>query len=201
MKELNNSIKFLKAGEIISFPTETVYALACDAKNCIAVKRIYELKRRPYSKPLAVFFKSIDEAKKYLIFTKKAEILAESFMPGEITLVLEKKEDCKLSKFLNINTNTLGFRIPNHKFCLELLEKFENPICATSANITGMETSTKSEDVKKYFDSAIYIVRRDNEESSKTPSTIIDLNGDEVKFVREGSISFDKIKQALTEGK
>jgi len=197
MRELDKCCELLIKEECISFPTETVYGLGCDATNCNAVKQIYKLKHRSYSKPLAIFFKSIEEAKKHLIFNEEAEILSAYFMPGEITLVLKKKKNSTLSKFLNINKNTLGFRIPNHEFCLDLLANFENPICVTSANITGQESSTKSEDVKSYFGDSIYIVEKDNKNSSKKPSTIIDLSENEVRFIREGSISFNEIKVIL----
>jgi len=194
---LMKSKKLLQDGQVIAFPTETIYGLGCDAKNCEAVKKIYRLKKRSYSKPLAVFFKNVKQAKKYLIFNKNANILARNFMPGEITLVLKKKKNSGLSKFLNINSDTLGFRIPNHKFCLQLLEEFGEPICVTSANISGQEISTRSEDVKKYFGDSVYIVRRDNAKSSKKASTIIELTKEKVEFIREGSISFDKVRKIL----
>lgn len=199
MEDLDRIVRLLKEGQVISFPTETVYALACDATNDTAVKKIYELKNRKFSKPLAVFFKDIEEAKKYLLFGKKAEILAKRFMPGEITLVLQKRKEGGLSKFLNKSGNTLGFRIPNHEFCLKLLERFNKPIAATSANITGEPTAINKEDVRRYFGSSIYVWDKNAENSSKKASTIIDLSREEIQFVREGSITFSEIKKILKE--
>lgn len=190
-------IEILDRGEVISFPTETVYALACDATNDEAVKKIYELKKREYSKPLSVFFKNIEEAKKYLIFNKKAEILAKKFMPGEITLVLNRKKGANLSKFVNSKDNTLGFRIPNHKLCLDLLNTYGKPIVATSANTAGNPASTDCRDVEKYFGDSVYVVKSNNEESSRQPSTIVDLSGDEVKFIREGAVGFGEVEKCL----
>jgi L-threonylcarbamoyladenylate synthase len=199
--KLDKVIQSLNNGEVISFPTETVYGLGCDAINDNAVKKIYELKQRAYSKPLAIFFKNIQEAEKYLLFNKEAKILAKKFMPGEITLVLKRKKESNLSSFLNVNTDSLGFRIPNHKLCLEILEKFGRPLCVTSANISDKETSVTSEDVKKYFGDKIYIIESSGQKSSNQASTIIDLSGKKIEFVRQGSISFDEIRNILKKTK
>ena len=130
----------LKAGKIISFPTDTVYGFAVDASNKEAVTNLYQLKNRDQKKPIAIFVKDIASAKKIFSFSKKAEEIAEKFLPGALTLVLPIKCGTSLELASNLNNNHdgfLGFRIVNTDFIKKLFEKLDGIIAVTSANLSG----------------------------------------------------------------
>ena len=150
-EELENAAEIatraLKNNQIICFATETVYAIACDASSDIAVAKLYEIKKRDIKKPIAVFVKDLAMAKEFLDFNSIEDKIAQNFMPGMITLILNKKtnseQELSVSPLLNNNENNLGLRIPNHQFCLKLLRNFGGVIAATSANISNQEGWTR----------------------------------------------------------
>jgi len=194
---IDEAVKFLQNKGVCSFSTDTIYGLGCDATSDLAVQKIYNLKNRDYTKPLAVFFRDIKQAKKYLVFNECADILSKQFIPGQITLILQQKQNTNLSKFLNINSDTLGFRIPNHKFCLELLNKFNKPIAVTSANISEKQSSTTAQEVREYFGNKLDLIIDSDIKGSNIGSTVLDCSENKTKFIRQGKITFKEIEKCL----
>lgn len=194
---LPQAIKFLRAGEVISFATETVYALACDASNSDAVSRLYRLKEREAEKAIAIFTKNVEMATQYLTFNATQKKIAEHFMPGELTLILQKKTDSAapaLSPLLNKNGNSLGLRIPNHQFTLALLNAFDGVIAATSANKSGQPAAISADSSKIYFDQKIPLIIDGGICRYQLPSTILKIEDDgNILVLREGRISAEQI--------
>ncbi|HRT68288.1 MAG TPA: L-threonylcarbamoyladenylate synthase, partial [Bacteroidota bacterium] len=139
---INSSIKVLKNGGVIIFPTDTVYGIGCLWNFDDAIKNIFEIKHRDYTKPLSAYFSSIEMMDEYV-----AEIpdifyeIAKKYLPGALTIILKKKD--KISNIATSNLPTIGIRIPNNHFILELVQKLGEPILGTSANISN-EGSIKS---------------------------------------------------------
>lgn len=179
----------LKAGKIISFPTDTVYGFAVDASNKEAVTNLYQLKNRDQKKPIAIFVKDIASAKKIFSFSKKAEEIAEKFLPGALTLVLPIKCGTSLELASNLNNNHdgfLGFRIVNTDFIKKLFEKFDGIIAVTSANLSGeKEAHNVQEIVEKFLELDLLV---DGEIPSKIPSTVAKIIEDKITILRQGSI-------------
>jgi len=141
----------LKAGNLVAFPTETVYGLGADASNKKAVARIYEAKGRPTNHPLIVHISSIDKLDNWAKDIPKYAIeLARNFWPGPMTLVLPKKDIAKF--FITGGQNNVGIRVPAHTVALQLLKEFEAQggygIAAPSANRFGKVSPTSANDVK-----------------------------------------------------
>jgi len=192
-----NVIKTLKNDGVVCFATETVYALACNASSNLAVEKLYRIKERDLKKPIAVFVKDLIVAKKFLKFNSLENKIAKNFMPGMITLVLEKKmTDSQLfvSPLLNKGDNSLGLRIPNHQFCLELLNAFDDIIAVTSANISNQEAITNPDNVIKYFHDKIDLVVDGGVCEYKIASTVLSIQNNQINILREGLISKDLIK-------
>jgi L-threonylcarbamoyladenylate synthase len=197
----------LKNNQIICFATETVYAIACDASSDIAVAKLYEIKKRDVKKPIAVFVKDLAMAKKILDFNSIEDKIAQNFMPGMITLILDKKtkatqklspkQRISVSPLLNNNENNLGLRIPNHQFCLKLLRNFDGVIAATSANISNQEDSSSFMQVKKYFDNKVDLIIDGGNCQHKMSSTVLRINGDQINILREGLITQNQIINSL----
>ena len=190
------AVEILKSGGVIAFATDTVYGLACDALNDDAVKKLYELKNRKLSNPIAIFVENLEIAHRFVKFDDKSMKIAKNFMPGALTLVLEKKEGNKISDLLNKNDSYIGLRIPNHQFSLELLRNFKGVLAVTSANLSNQISSTNISQIKEYFQDNLDLIIDGGELSNKA-STVIKIVDDEVKILRDGALDKDKILSFL----
>lgn len=185
---------FLKRGEIISFPTETVYGLACDAANEKAIDKIFKLKNRDYSKPIAIFLEKIEQAQKILQFNDIANIIAKKYLPGAVTIVLPKKNniDIYLASNLNLNDNYLAFRISDDPFVAKLLAKFDGIIAVTSANISGFNSSIHHDQVKNFFmNSDLGLLIKGGYCRSQIASTVVKIYENDFEILRQGLIKID----------
>ena len=188
---IDKAVQILRAGGIISFATETVYALAVDAANDKAIERLYKIKKRAKEKPIAIFAKDLASAKEILFFNFREEKLATKFMPGALTLILKKKFDNnKISLLLNNGSDYLGLRIPNHQFVLKLLAEFDGFIATTSANIANQAPAISAAEVVKYFNNEVNLVIDGNICQYKIPSTVAKIEEDgTIKILRNGIIT------------
>jgi L-threonylcarbamoyladenylate synthase len=141
----------LHSGKLLAIPTETVYGLAADATNPLAVAEIYRLKGRPSFNPLIIHCHSIEQIEAFAIFNPIAYMLAHKFWAGALTLVLPLKKNHTLSPAVTSGLDTIAVRIPNHPLTLNLLSYFNKPLAAPSANISGKISPTDPEHVRKSF--------------------------------------------------
>lgn len=139
---LASAAALLRAGGLMSFPTETVYGLGADARDDRAVARIFEAKGRPSFNPLIVHLPDLEEAEKMCVFNDEARCLAAAFWPGAMTLVLPLKPDAGISKLVTAGLETLAVRVPDHPVAQAVLREFAGPIAAPSANPSGRVSPT-----------------------------------------------------------
>ena len=136
-KNINEVVELLKQDEVVAFPTETVFGLGVKFGNLSALEKIYEIKHRSHSKAVSLMIYDSQDIEKYAYVNTNAQKLIDEFMPGMITLVLKKKSI--LSDDFTAGLETIGIRIPDDPFVLELLKRV-GPMLVTSANISGQET-------------------------------------------------------------
>lgn len=141
-KGLAQAGALLRAGGLVSFPTETVYGLGADARDDAAVARIFEAKGRPSFNPLIVHLPDLEAAEKLCFFNDKARRFAAAFWPGAMTLVLPLKPDAGISKLVTAGLDTLAVRVPDHPVAQGVLREFAGPIAAPSANPSGRVSPT-----------------------------------------------------------
>jgi L-threonylcarbamoyladenylate synthase len=192
-KEIDFAKKTLEEGNLVIFPTETVYGLGGNATNIISIKKIYSLKKRPTNNPLICHFKNYEEVKKNFKISKLDNLLIKSFCPGPLTLILEKKKDSIISPLLSNNSNYVGCRIPSHPLANELLQSLKFPIAAPSANIATKISSTHSDHISLELKNNTYVL----EGGSSTlglESTVVQTFKDEIKILRLGSITLEDLK-------
>jgi L-threonylcarbamoyladenylate synthase len=194
---ITQAAKLLKNGGVISLPTETVYSLSVKALDDAAVRSIYNLKGRPQNNPLSLFVGSVAAAREMVIFNKHAEILAEAFFPGAITLVLPLREHARLSEFINVGLKTLAVRMPQHQLTLDVLNNVDFPVVGTSANPSGMPPATSAAEVYEYFPGMVDMVLDGGSCDIGLASTIIDLSKDTPLILRQGSILVTQIEEKL----
>src|SRR5262244_2156356 len=134
--------RLLTAGELVAFPTETVYGLGGDATSDRAVARIFETKGRPRFNPLIVHFAGADAARAQVAFDERADLLAARFWPGALTLVLPRRPGCMVSLLASAGLDSLAVRAPRHPVAQAFLRACGRPIAAPSANASGKISPT-----------------------------------------------------------
>lgn len=193
--DLNEVKNILLNKGIGIIPTDTVYGLCTNAYDKNLVKKVYKIKKRDFNKPLVLFVKNKEEIEKFAFVDKISKKLIDKFFPGEITIVLKKKEACpdvSLKKF-----DTVGFRIPNHPFILNLLNMLDFPLATSSANISKQKTPKNLEGLRNIFDGLVdFIV--DGDELGETPSTVVQVIDGNIYILREGKIKKDEILKEIT---
>ncbi|HKK53752.1 MAG TPA: L-threonylcarbamoyladenylate synthase, partial [Myxococcota bacterium] len=137
----------LRDGQLVAFPTETVYGLGADARDGRSVAALFEAKGRPRFNPLIVHAASIAEAGRIARLDARARQLAEAFWPGPLTLVLPRSPDAGLSELVTAGLDSVAVRVPSHPVALALLRAFDGPIAAPSANRSGQLSPTTADHV------------------------------------------------------
>ncbi|MES2615943.1 MAG: L-threonylcarbamoyladenylate synthase [Bdellovibrionota bacterium] len=192
----------LKKGNLVAFPTETVYGLGANALNSFAVEKIFEAKKRPKSDPLIVHVSKIEDAYNLIDatpFQKTCfEILGKKFWPGPLTIIVKCSN--QVPKNVTANSHYVGIRIPNHPVALELLEKCGFPVAAPSANLFGHTSPTTAEHVATdlgYYQDLI-ILQTDVPCHVGIESTIIKIDeNNEITLLRPGAISSIEISEHI----
>lgn len=193
---LNRAKDLLAEGKVGIIPTDTVYGLCTNALNREGIKRIYRIKRRDIKKPLVLFVKDKGEIEKYGVVNDTARKLIDSFIPGPITIVLKRREGAPKISLRDIDT--IGIRIPDEEFVINLLKNLDFPLATTSANLSGEETPKDISSLKKTFSGIVdFIV--DGGEKGGTPSTVVSIIGEDVKILREGRIKKEEILKIINE--
>ena len=182
-------VNALKEKKAIVCPTDTVYGIIADATNEEAVKKAFEIKKRPLNKAMPVFVKDIKMAKRIAFISRRKADFLKKIWPGKVTVVLKAKSNSGLVSLLFGDKNTVGLRIPNYKLVNDVIKKMNRPLVGTSANISGKLASTKIREVKKSFESRNpqpdLIISVGNLPSG-LPSTVINLSRKKIKILRKG---------------
>lgn len=184
---IEKAVKALQSGRLLIYPTDTAYGLGANALDENAVKKVYEVKGRDFSKPTHVVvrdWKMIEELTETNLLAKK---LYDKFLPGPLTIILQKRK--KVPDILTANLPTLGIRIPNNLITQSLSNSINFPFTTPSANKSGGVTPYSIDDVKKELDIAkVDLILDAGNLPEVTPSTIIDLTTTQPKILREGPI-------------
>lgn len=187
-------IQFIKAGEAVAFPTETVYGLGADAWNPSAIKKVFEVKGRPSDNPLIVHISDSKQADNFALeISDSAQKLMDTFWPGPLSIVLKKKTE--VLDAVTAGLDTVAIRMPDHPMALELISK-TGPLVAPSANTSGKPSPTKAEHVRQDFGEDFPVI---DGEATKIglESTVIDLSRNIPAILRPGSISRRQIEEIL----
>ena len=190
---ISNAIVALKAGNLIVYPTDTLYALGADIFNDDSVTKVFEVKKRPFSNPLSVAFADFAAISKIAYTNEFVKQVVERFLPGSLTVILRKKES--VSRLVTGGLDNIAVRIPDNKIALKLLSAF-GPLTVTSANVHGKKTPYVIKDIMMQFTTDILVYLDDGRLDAK-PSTIVDLTLEKPRIVRKGSITLEEILDAI----
>lgn len=189
----------LREGGLVAMPTETVYGLAADARNGVAVAKVFAAKGRPSFNPLIVHVYDPAQAQELAEFSPRDLKLAQSFWPGALTLILKRKEDCGLSDLVTAGLESVAVRVPAQKTARALLKKCGFPIAAPSANASGEISPTTPAHVVQSLGDRVDVILADGVCSVGLESTVIDCSGETPLILRPGVITAEDIAQVLGE--
>ncbi len=190
---ISNAIAALKAGNLIVYPTDTLYALGADVFNDGSVTKVFTVKKRPFSNPLSVAVADFEAISKIAYTNEFVKQVVERFLPGSLTIILRKKES--VSRLVTGGLDNIAVRIPDNKIALNLLSAF-GPLTVTSANVHGKKTPYVIKDIMMQFTTDILVYLDDGRLDAK-PSTIVDLTLEKPRIVRKGSITLEEILDAI----
>jgi L-threonylcarbamoyladenylate synthase len=192
--QFQRALAALHAGQLVGLPTETVYGLAGDATNPLAVAAIYEAKGRPHFNPLISHLASQEAAQGQGIFSPLAERLAQAFWPGPLTLVVPRAEASSVCDLACAGLSTIALRVPDHPVALELLKAFGKPIAAPSANLSGRPSPTTALHVRADLGQKVALVLDGGPTQVGLESAVVAVQGDQATLLRLGGLSRETLE-------
>ena len=193
-KEMDEIGAALKSGELVIFPTDTLYGLAGDPFNENSVKKVFMVKNRPFDMPLMIAVSNEKMMESVAVLNDNARKLIRKFLPGPLTVTLTKKPS--LPDMLTAGTNQIGIRIPDHPLALKMIDRF-GPVTATSANIHSHPDPVDASVALKDLKNQVAICIDCGRTRHQVQSTIIDVSDGPVEIIRKGVISQEEIENAL----
>lgn len=195
-KSIKKAIDILNNEDIVAIPTETVYGLAGNIYSEKAIRKIFEVKQRPLFNPLIVHLHAVEQLEEIVTeIPGKAKLLADTFWPGSLTLILKKK--AKVPDLITAGKDTVAVRIPNHPVTLALLKELSFPLAAPSANPFNRISPTRASHVADYFKNTLQMVLDGGECAHGLESTIVGFENDDPIVYRLGAISVEDIEKVV----
>ena len=195
--------RILRQGGVIAYPTDTAYGLGASVGSVKGIRKVFLIKGRKQKNPISIVVSGLKQAREIALFDTQALRLWKKFMPGALTLVLPLKKYLRKREnwsLLSGGTGTIGIRLPKHEVPIKLVRSLGAPITTTSANLSGHPSLYSSTPVVRHLGNRKYrpdIIVGGKKLRKKAISTVVDLSGQEVRILREGSISKQKIIKAL----
>ena len=192
--DIDAAVQALRDGDLVAFPTETVYGLGANAQNPAAVRRIFEAKGRPLSHPVIVHLDSPKFLHRWVSEVPAAAArLAERFWPGPMTLVMPRAAN--VHDIVTGGQDTVAIRVPSHPMAQQLLTAFGGGIAAPSANRYGRLSPTRAEHVRDELGDAVRMVLDGGESQIGLESTIVACEGDKVRLLRPGAVTASQLRE------
>jgi L-threonylcarbamoyladenylate synthase len=196
-ESIDRAAEALAKGEIVAFPTETVYGLGANALNAAAVAKVFAAKDRPRFNPLIVHVLEEEEAEACAVVNDTARRLIGAFWPGPLSLVLPRKSDCAIADLVSAGLDTIAMRAPSNRIARALLEAADLPIAAPSANRSGRVSPTTAAHVEAELGSLLAMILDGGTCALGLESTVLGIDGDEVTLLRLGALPREEIEKVL----
>lgn len=190
---LEKVVDSLKEGNLVVYPTDTIYGIAADINNLSAIKKVYQTKRRSFDKAVSICFHDINQLERYVFINDGIKQILQNALPGPYTFLLRKKDD--INPVLTANTSIVGVRIPGNEVSHALTRDF--PITSTSANISDCDTPSDIPQIQKQLGDNIDIYIDQGKLENNQPSTIIDLTKEKPVVVRKGKCDEKLLRDIL----
>ena len=193
---LEKASEFIKQGKIVVFPTETVYGIGANGLDEKAVRKLYEVKKRPLNKPISLLVSNMEMVKTIAQDITEVEYkIMEKFFPGPLTIILKKKDI--VPDIVTAGQETVGVRMPSGEIARKLVELSGVPIATPSANISGETSGTNLLEIKKHFEENVDFYIDGGNSELGISSTIVQVIDGKIEILRQGSITLEQIEKEI----
>ncbi|MDO8493907.1 MAG: L-threonylcarbamoyladenylate synthase [Deltaproteobacteria bacterium] len=189
---IRKAAEYVLNGEVIAYPTETIYGLGVDVFNKKGIKKIYDLKSRDYGLPISILVSNVNMLRELVKkIPERVEVLMRRFWPGPLTMLFEVNDS--FPKSLVTNTGKIGVRISSHPVVNALVDAVGRPITTTSANRSGFPPSLHVKHIQKYFGDKLACIIDGGECEPSRGSTVIDVAEETMRIIRDGAIPAEEV--------
>jgi L-threonylcarbamoyladenylate synthase len=196
IETIKTAAEIIKKGGVVIFPTETVYGIGADVFNTKAIKKIFKIKGRSFSNPLSVHLSNKKDIQEIAVnLSDIAYMIIEKFLPGPLTIVLEKNKN--IPDEVTAGKKTVGIRIPDHPVALRFIEESQTFIAAPSANFSGEKSPKNISEIPEKILSSVDFILDCGDTKIGVPSTVIDLTQNPPVILREGAIRKQEIQEVI----
>ena len=197
-EEIEEAAQEIKNGNLVLFPTETVYGIGANALDEVAVKKIFKAKGRASDNPLIVHICNIEMLEKIVKeITDIEKRLIEKFWPGPLTIIFDRKSEEIIPNVVTAGLNTVGIRMPSNKIAKKLIEKAEVPIAAPSANVSGKPSGTNVEDIIEELQDKVEYILDGGSTDIGLESTVIRVENNQINILRPGKITKEELEEVV----
>lgn len=193
---VSQALALLKAGDVVVFPTDTIYGIGASITHEAALQKIFTIKARPENKAIVVFvpdFEALEDICEGL--SDERITVLRHFWPGQLTVIFNKKDT--IPDWVTAGKATVAVRIPDSPLCMSLARQLGHPMAVTSANISSMPTPSTATEVAEQLSQALPLVLDGGPSPEQKPSTIIDFAQQPPRLLREGVLSFEHLKSFI----
>lgn len=195
-KDIQHAGGLLKAGEVVAFPTETVYGLGADATNELAVKKVFTAKGRPADNPLIMTVADVQQLDAFVVISEAAQHLMAVFWPGSLTIILPIKPG-KVSMIVTGGLQTVAFRLPDNDVARAVIRAADVPIVGPSANTSGKPSPTTAQHVWHDMNGKIAAIIDDGPTQIGVESTVVDMSSKVPTILRPGAVTQQQLQDTL----
>jgi L-threonylcarbamoyladenylate synthase len=195
LDQVKKAVSVLRSGGVIAMPTDTLYALTAAAEDAPAVRRVFEIKGRQEGRPLPLFVSGLEMAQRIAEVGETASRLAAQFWPGQLTIVVPKRQDFESEALAG--SSTVALRQPDNAVACAVVEALDRPVTGTSANLSGGPDPVSAADVRAQIGDRIDLILDTGPCDHGVGSTIVDCTGTEPVILRQGAIPSDRVFAAL----
>jgi tRNA threonylcarbamoyl adenosine modification protein (Sua5/YciO/YrdC/YwlC family) len=188
-RKIARAVDLLEKGEVIGYPTDTVYGLGCDLMNKAAIERIYQIKGMRKDKNLAFICPDLSDIARYAVVENHTYRILKRFLPGPYTFILPATRE--VPKYVHLKQKTVGIRVPNHPVALALVRALGRPLISTTAAPPGADPIIDPWEIDSTFPALALVL--DAGSCGAIPTTVVDLSQGDVKIVREGAGPIDEL--------
>lgn len=193
---IDRAVSLLKQGDVVVFPTDTIYGIGASIASESGIKKIFEVKSRSPDKPLIIYVADLEQLQKVTHSISESTLTSlRQIWPGAMSGIFAKTEI--VPTFVTSGKDTVAVRIPAHPLCLELVRRVGHPLAVTSANVSGMKTRDTAPEVAAQLGKRVPLVLDGGANPEQLPSTLVDFTNSTAQLLREGAWSFDRLRQAI----
>ncbi len=194
---VNKAVELLNMGDVVVFPTDTIYGIAASITTKSGVDKIYDVKSRSRDKPIMIYVTCLKQFGQVVSGVCSSTLRAlQQIWPGAMAGIFIKNDDV-VPDYVTSGKKTVAVRIPDHPFCLDLVGRVGHPVVVTSANVSGMETRQTAHGVAEQLGKRVPLVLDGGPSRGNDSSTLVDFTGTTPTLLRKGALSFSQLQQFL----